>query len=48
MKRRETVETHFLGLAARHREKYDEDIRGEQISVEQQNIFKKRLKTLGC
>jgi hypothetical protein len=34
MKRRETVGTHFLGLVARYREKYDEDIRGEQISAE--------------
>jgi hypothetical protein len=33
MEGRETVETHFLGLVARCREKYDEVIREEQISV---------------
>jgi len=40
MKRRETVEMHFLRLVARYREKYFEDIRGEKISVEKQNTFK--------
>jgi hypothetical protein len=34
MKRRETVETHFLVMVARYREKCDEDITGEQILVE--------------
>jgi len=31
MKRREMVETHYIGLVARYREKYGEDIRGEHI-----------------
>jgi hypothetical protein len=35
------METHFLGLVATYREKYDEVIKGENISVEHQNSFKR-------
>jgi hypothetical protein len=31
MKRRETLETQFLGMVAKYREKYGEDIIGEHI-----------------